>query len=254
MNLKIKPSKLDDKKISEMKVTSNNNLNKFDFSKVVVKKPWGREYLAYTGKETDIWVLYLNKGAATSMHSHSNKKTSLIVLGGNVICSTLDKDYSLKEGDVIFLEKKVFHSTKATSEKGALVMELESPPNKTDLIRLKDNYGRENLGYESQSDMCFDLSEYERVFLHESDLHRKIGNMSISIVNFNEILILKDYLKLNRNFINLLIAGELQDKDNGKISEIGSILDISNFKKNINTRITKPIKIISIQRNIFDSD
>jgi len=254
MILKITSSELDNQKISETKAAINNELNDFDFSKVVVRKPWGREYLTYTGEETDIWVLYLKKDGATSMHCHPNKKTSLIVLSGNVICSILNKGYHLKEGDIILFDKKVFHSTKAISEKGALVMELESPPNKTDLVRLKDKYGRENRGYELQNEMCFDLSEYERVFLNESDLHRKIGNMSISMENFKEFSMFERYLKLNKNLTNILIAGELIDKKGNKIKEVGEVIKIGDFKDNKDIRIIRPIKIMSIQKDIFDSD
>ena len=127
---RIKSSELDTKKLSEKEIIINNELDGFDFSKVIVRKPWGREYLTYRGDETDIWTLYLKKDAATSMHCHLNKKTNLIVLAGEVICSTLKEDFNLKEGDMIILDEKVFHSTKAISDGGALVMELESPPKK----------------------------------------------------------------------------------------------------------------------------
>ena len=254
MILKINLSELDSKKISESNEVINEELIEFDFSKVIVRKPWGREYLAYTSGSTDIWILYLKKDAATSMHCHPNKKTSLIVLGGEVVCSTLNETYNLKEGDMLIFNKGVFHSTKAVSERGSLVMELESPPKKTDLIRLKDKYGRESKGYELPKDMCFDLSEYERVFLNESNLYRKIGNMGISIGNLKEILDLETYLRKNDASINILIEGEILDEGNNKLFDIGDVIEKSALKKIINARITKQIKIISIQKNIFDSD
>lgn len=247
-------SELDDKKISETKKIIKEELEGFDFSKVIVIKPWGREYLTYKGEETDIWVLYIKKDNETSIHCHPNKKTSLVVLSGEVMCHTLNESFNLKEGDIMIFEKGIFHSTKAISEKGALIMELESPPIKTDLLRLKDIYGRELKGYEIQNEMCFDLSEYERTFINESDIHRRLGNMNLSIEDFEEVSLLKDYLKSNKNLINILIAGEIIDERDNKVYMAGDSLDVLELKNFDALKINRPIKIINIQKNIFDFD
>ena len=42
---------------------------------------------------------------------------------------------------VCLLKKKVFHQTKAISDEGSFVIEIETPVSKKDLIRLKDKYG-----------------------------------------------------------------------------------------------------------------
>jgi len=55
-----------------------------DYSKIVVRKPWGYEYLTYQSKKIAVWILCLKKGQQTSMHAHPKKKTSLIVLDGEV--------------------------------------------------------------------------------------------------------------------------------------------------------------------------
>ena len=44
----------------------------------------------------------------------------------------------------------LFHSTKALSKKDSIVLEIETPINKNDLVRYKDNYGRENKPYEKK--------------------------------------------------------------------------------------------------------
>ena len=46
----------------------------YDYSKVVVKKPWGYEYLIFSNEEIAVWILYLKAGAQTSMHCHPSKK------------------------------------------------------------------------------------------------------------------------------------------------------------------------------------
>ena len=57
----------------------------FDYSKVVVKKPWGYEYLIYQNDSVAVWVLFISKGYQTSMHCHPKKKTTLIVLSGKAV-------------------------------------------------------------------------------------------------------------------------------------------------------------------------
>ena len=44
----------------------------------------------------------------------------------------------------------LFHSTKPLSKKNSIVLEIETPINKNDLVRYKDNYGRENKPYEGK--------------------------------------------------------------------------------------------------------
>ena len=63
----------------------------YDYSNVVVEKPWGYEYLIYCNDIVAIWILFIKMGAQTSMHCHPNKKTSLVVLDGTVRCKTLEK-------------------------------------------------------------------------------------------------------------------------------------------------------------------
>ena len=56
----------------------------FDYSKVVVRKPWGYEYLVFENASVAVWILYLKAGVSTSFHCHLEKKTVLAVLGGRV--------------------------------------------------------------------------------------------------------------------------------------------------------------------------
>ena len=111
-----------------------------DYSKVVVKKPWGYEYLIFSNGITAVWILYLNKSSQTSMHCHPQKKTSLIVLQGEVVCSTVNREFLRTAGSGLSIDKGVFHQTSAVSDSGAFVMEVETPVNKRDLVRLRDRY------------------------------------------------------------------------------------------------------------------
>lgn len=151
-NIRIVPLESDLKNLSDIIVDFEyKGQENIDFSPYVVKKPWGYEYLFYECKNSAIWALCLKKDAGTSFHCHPNKKTALLVLKGKVNCSTFTGDRILSRGDVIHLEAKVFHRTCAL-EDNTWILEIESPVDKADLIRLSDNYGRKDKGYESLKD------------------------------------------------------------------------------------------------------
>jgi len=81
--------------------------------------------------------------------------------------------------DSLVIEKGAFHSTEASStlpvdpasEDGIWVMEIESPPMKTDLVRLKDAYGRAGTSYEGSKNMVFNPKD---IFKIEETLSGKI--------------------------------------------------------------------------------
>ena len=131
-----------------------------DYSRAVVRKPWGYEYLIFSGPSVAVWVLHINGGAQTSMHCHPSKTTSLVVLDGEAQCSTLDGVYTRRAGQAMHLGAGVFHRTKALSDGGIFVMEVESPVNKRDLVRVQDDYGREAKAYESSDWLSQDLGNF----------------------------------------------------------------------------------------------
>lgn len=119
----------------------------------VVVKPWGYEFLIFQNEFTAVWFLHIAYGHSTSMHCHPQKKTSLIVVSGRAFCNTFSSRNYLDSLSGIMIQKGVFHSTKCLSKGGLDLIEVESPPNKTDLVRLNDSYGRESSGYEGLSEM-----------------------------------------------------------------------------------------------------
>ena len=61
-----------------------------DYQKVLVKKPWGYEYLMYQNGTVGVWYLHIKEGARTSLHCHPHKKTGLILLSGEAVVSFLN--------------------------------------------------------------------------------------------------------------------------------------------------------------------
>ena len=121
------------------------------YNDVIVKKPWGYEYLCFANKTVAIWLLRIDYKESTSMHCHPNKNTGLIVLNGSIELSFLTNKVFLGGLKKINIFQSRFHSSKATSEEGSYLLEIETPEDKNDLVRLYDNYGRENKGYEGKN-------------------------------------------------------------------------------------------------------
>jgi mannose-6-phosphate isomerase-like protein (cupin superfamily) len=124
-----------------------------DYRNKVVLKPWGHEFLAFENEWTAVWSLYLRQGQSTSMHCHPSKHTTLLILEGEALCGGLQSKHHLRTGDCLEIDKGVFHSTRALSKPGIQLIEVETPPAKTDLVRLNDEYGRATQGYEGLSEM-----------------------------------------------------------------------------------------------------
>lgn len=119
-----------------------------DFDSSLVRKPWGYEYLMYQNDQLGLWLLRLESGAATSLHCHPRKKTGLVILSGEAHLSFLNDGVDLKPLSRTIIRPGLFHSTKATSPDGLFLLEVETPRDKENLVRLEDNYGREAQPYE----------------------------------------------------------------------------------------------------------
>lgn len=128
-------------------------MGKTDFQKVVVRKPWGYEYLVFENDSVAVWFLRIKGGNATSLHCHPKKKTGLIVLSGEAQVSFMQSSHSLKALDKLVLRPGLFHSTSAISKDGIIMLELETPVDKENLVRFEDRYGREGKAYEEGDQM-----------------------------------------------------------------------------------------------------
>ena len=124
----------------------------------VVKKPWGTEYLLYRNPFVEIWRLTLRGGERTSLHCHPNKKTALIMVQGEAQFDTLQGSQRLGALDAAVIDAGAFHQTTALSADGITLLEVETPPAKHDLIRLRDEYGRQYQAYENLDHLTFDAT------------------------------------------------------------------------------------------------
>jgi len=179
---KIRQTNLDKQYLSLNKYTATPI--SIDFAKIIVDKPWGHEYLMYNTPEVELWNLFIRHQRSTSTHCHPNKKTSLVVIKGRAIFSTLNESWELQPYDSMIIDNGVFHSTEAISKDGARVLEFETPPMKHDLIRLQDKYGRANTNYENEKRMRVE-TEYARFFGNESEILNDLHNNKMYIRKIN---------------------------------------------------------------------
>ncbi len=216
--------------------TSSLKTNKrTSYKKVVVNKPWGYEYLMYENDKVAVWVLYLKKGYNTSMHCHPKKKTSLIALSGQVLVSFLNEKCELNNLDAVMIDRGVFHSSETISSDGAMIMEIETPPEKADLVRLTDKYGRENNGYENSAFISNELHKYEYEDFHEimeedKAVHKQIKNRHIQIQRNEKIDDLVFYVKQCSRSIICFLDSILKKGDSSVIFEIGDIITQSELE------------------------
>ncbi len=197
-----------------------------DYAKVVVRKPWGYEYLLFGSDAIAVWILYLKRGAQTSMHCHPKKKTSLVVLEGEVVCSTVSERLPRTAGQGLLLERGVFHQTTAVSDTGAFVMEIETPVDKRDLVRLKDRYGRERLGYETPDHYSGNIQNYNYVSLnHHAGIaynrKKRFGECSLTFQRVETPGELSTLLGLNADDVLCVLRGRLADDRGGLAHEVG---------------------------------
>lgn len=243
-------SKSDIENLSRLRTSIPTEIDTNDYKKIVVNKPWGYEYLLYENQYVAIWILYLKQNHATSMHCHQNKKTSYIVLSGIVVCSNLEGWIERKEGEGLIIDQGVFHSTKAISEAGAIVMEIESPPNKTDLVRLKDGYGRENQGYEGRDKMSDKLRKYEYIDFHTISTakkhSKKIRNCRLSICSSEDSEDIHQKIKRELGHIICLLQGKFHDGNGRIILSTGEAGLLTEIKSNASLMVFSKTTYLTI--------
>ncbi|HEX3804980.1 MAG TPA: cupin [Solirubrobacteraceae bacterium] len=110
-----------------------------------VEKPWGYEIWwaatdEYVGK-----ILHVNKGHRLSLQYHERKDESCYVLAGRLIVVQGESEETLTErtvsvGDVWRNVPRVVHTIEALEDSDVLEA---STPHLEDVVRIRDDYGRE---------------------------------------------------------------------------------------------------------------
>lgn len=223
-----------------------------EFMKLVVNKPWGYEYIMYDGPYSQVWSLFIKPKAMTSTHSHPNKKTSLILISGEAVFSTLNGSFRLKPFDAVVIDPAVFHTTQAVSPEGARVLEIESPPIKYDLIRMKDSYGREGKFYEGIDQMRANENSCVR-FENDSRpnfAQKRFFNTLISIKNIAQAYSKEDLFQLADHDLLTVLEGNVHSKEGGLLFSITDVVKCTDFMSRLDSHVINNLTVFLIKNPV----
>jgi len=150
-----------------------------------ILKPWGWEVEIWNSTHLSIIYLNIDNGKSTSFHCHPNKRTGYIVLRGEVEVEFLAGTKRYKAGERVNFRPSLFHRSTAIT-RDVVLLELESPPNKNDLVRLEDSNNRSDSVYEKTTMAVDELNQSILQSLYESlnestRSHQKIDSLGCSI-------------------------------------------------------------------------
>ena len=199
----------------------------------IVNKPWGYEYVVYRNlNHLSVTLLSINYNKTTSLHCHPNKKSGFILIGGKALFqlglwkkrSEIHSSPSKR-----MIARGLFHSIKALSKKGLLALEFETPVNKNDLVRFKDEYGRQEKSYEGKKftkNIGSKFIKFKKPRAKNKQVY-KINNIKISLE------VHKNFKKLLRNKQNTIFAildGSIADKHGRNVLSYGDIIRTNDLK------------------------
>lgn len=231
---------------------SQNRLDYYD-DKLVIK-PWGQEYLLYRNKsKVAVWLLKIKKGKSTSLHCHPSKKTGFVLLSGKAkiqlgLWKKTEKIFD--EKSKLMIRAGLFHKTKNIAKKDLIALEFETPVNKHDLVRFKDNYGRARKPYESGKNIINfkDLKKKDEVLL----IKNKNKYPQKFKINKTNLLIEKhkNFKTINKRSFSTIYAildGSIVDNQNRNVVCYGDIIKTGTLKKlSKHFKIKNSLKTITI--------
>jgi len=226
-----------------------NLKNENDFMRLIVEKPWGSEYLMFENPFAQVWSLFIKKKAMTSTHTHPNKKTALILISGRAIFKTLNTSIPLKPLDAVTIDPAVFHTTQAISEEGARILEIETPPLKYDLIRMKDKYGREGKFYEGRDHMHENKNECVRFIGMESEKFKQQAFFEavLSLKKIEKAYTQEDLFHLSSHDILGVLEGNIHSKNGNLLYSVADVVKCSDFMSHIDSHSINNLTLLLIR-------
>ncbi|MBT5717356.1 MAG: hypothetical protein HOI70_10625 [Opitutae bacterium] len=193
------------------------------------------------------------------MHCHPLKKTCLITLSGEALCNTFERRNYLKDIEAIVIENSVFHSTKALSPQGIELLEIETPPNKIDLVRLNDSYGREAKSYEGFMEMQVkNLERFNYFFFNEPDDRAtpiySNNDYSITMESYANNEDFQGQFSLKKGELFCLCRGKILTEDNKSVLNVGDAYD-SQYVLSVseeNFKIDSPVLGLKVRSTLSD--
>ena len=200
------------------------------YSDKVVYKPWGYEYVIYNNSNRlAITFLKINYGHKTSLHCHPKKKTGFIILNGKALVQIgiyKENNKSYKALSRLVFRPGLFHSIKAISKKGVCALEFETPYKKNDLVRFKDDYGRQSKLYEGKKhtkSVKSNFIKFKKPRLGKKQKY-SFDNLEISLE------VCKNLLKKDDKTTSAILDGKIVDKNGQNVISYGEIVKTSTLR------------------------
>lgn len=233
-------SEIDRHNLSKFKTTEGQARDTFDYRNIVVKKPWGYEYLMFENDYVAIWILHLKKGQENSLHCHPTKKTAMVVLSGKIRATTLTDWFELGILDGLMYENGLFHTQKALSD-NVFLLEIETPPNKKDLVRLKDSYGRAGKAYEGKNMTSRELHKFKHVFFSSKDIIKRAKKRIHDVIlhmRFCKSNLLENEIDIiNKKKIFAVLEEKIIEPEHKELFGAGNIFTLDQIKGRKNIRM-----------------
>ena len=196
-----------------------------------VIKPWGSEYKIYSNSISSTKLLRINSDKGTSLHCHPIKKTGFVLIKGEVeVDLGFYNTKKLSSISRLMIRPGLFHCTKNLNKDTATILEIETPIDKDDLVRFKDNYGRENQPYEDKKSMV-QLEKNDPLF--DEPILNSVNKYSVDGVNIkiNKTNDVNQLFKLESNSIIAVLDGGFESNDNQLVLSPGDIVGLETIKK-----------------------
>lgn len=197
-----------------------------DFKDVLVVKPWGVERLVFDNGLVACWLLTLNAGGKTSLHCHPNKETAMILLNGVALVQTgLGESRTIGALGKTRFSAGYFHRHTGISD--CDLLEVESPVDKFDLYRFRDEYQRAGEPYEGEE-------SYRGVSPDDPQFGQyglmTVGSATLRIVEFIDRAAFRRWAhKLPHGSIVVNLSGALRSKHGVEIVRLAH----ANWSQNI---------------------
>lgn len=196
-----------------------------------VIKPWGSEYKIYSNSISSTKLLRIKSDKSTSLHCHPIKKTGFVLIKGEVeVDLGFYNTKKLSPISRLMIRPGLFHCTKNLNKDTATILEIETPIDKDDLVRFKDNYGRENQPYEDKKSMV-ELEKNDPVF--DEPILNSVNEYCVEDVNIkiNKTNDVNQLLKLDSKSIIAVLDGGFESNDNQLVLSPGDIVGLETIKK-----------------------
>lgn len=116
-----------------------------EFQKAIIEdiRPWGK-FRAFPHQNAgSIKIITVNPGASLSYQYHHKRSEFWIALDEGIEVTVGDRIWRPKKNEEIFIPREAPHRMRGVGKEPARVMEIWiGPSEESDIVRLKDNYGR----------------------------------------------------------------------------------------------------------------